>query len=126
MDYPAVKAVHVTCVVVSYALFFARGVWMILDSPMLSRAWVRILPHVNDTLLLTAAIALAWMLQQYPFVEAWLTAKVLGLVAYIGLGMIALKAGRSRPLRIAAWIAAQLVFFYIVAVAVTRNPAVFS
>jgi len=122
MDSSAIKTVHVTCVVMSYALFFARGVWMIVDSPMLSRTWARILPHVNDTLLLAAAIALAWMLRQYPFVDAWLTAKVIGLVAYIGLGTIALKARCPKPFRIAAWITAQFVFFYIVGVAITRNP----
>jgi hypothetical protein len=38
---------------------------------------------------------------------------------------VALKRGRSKRTRIAAWIAAQAVFLYIVTVAVTRNPAGF-
>jgi uncharacterized membrane protein SirB2 len=97
---------------------------MIRGSAMLQRRWVKVLPHVNDTLLLAAAIALAVMLRQYPFVHGWLTAKTLALVAYIALGSAALKPGRPRPARVAAWIAAQAVFLYIVAVALTKNPAV--
>jgi uncharacterized membrane protein SirB2 len=82
---------------------------------------VKIVPHVIDTVLLASAIALTVMIRQYPFVAPWLTAKVIGLVAYIGLGMIALKRGRSKPVRITTWIAAQLVFFYIVAAALTKS-----
>lgn len=121
MDYLLLKLTHVACAVLSYGGFFARGVWMMRDSTMLERRWVKILPHVNDTLLLASAIALAAMSRQYPFVHGWLTAKVLALALYIGLGVAALRAGRPKPVRIAAWIAAQMVFLYIVWVALTRN-----
>ena len=120
--YPALKALHVACVAASYALFFTRGVWMARQSAMLQRRWVKVAPHVVDTVLLASAIALAVTIRQYPFVSSWLTAKVVGLLVYIGLGMIALGRGRTRRTRIAAWVAAQIVFFYIVAVALTRNP----
>ena len=106
----------------SYALFVTRGVWMLRESALLQQRWVRIAPHVVDTVLLVSAVALAALSRQYPFVNGWLTAKVIGLVVYIGLGTIALKRGRTRGVRIAAWIAAQAVFFYIVAVAITRQP----
>jgi uncharacterized membrane protein SirB2 len=125
MEYLALKQIHVACVALSYAGFFARGLWMIRGSAMLQRRWVKVLPHVNDTLLLAAAIALAVMLRQYPFVHGWLTAKTLALVAYIVLGSMALRPGRPKSARVAAWIAAQAVFLYIVAVALTKNPAVF-
>lgn len=121
MDYLALKAVHVSCVIASYTLFFVRGVWMIGDSALLKRRWVKIVPHVIDTVLLVSAVVLAVTIRQYPLVAPWLTAKVLGLVAYIGLGMIALRRGRSKRMRVAMWIAAQLVFFYIVAVALTKS-----
>jgi uncharacterized membrane protein SirB2 len=126
MDYLALKHIHVACVALSYAGFFARGVWMIRDSAMLQRRWVKVLPHVNDTLLLATAIALAVMLRQYPFVHGWLTAKTLALVAYIALGSVALRPSRPKPARVAAWIAAQAVFLYIVAVALARTPLVFA
>lgn len=122
MDYVALKHVHFACVVLSYAGFFVRGVWMIRDSAMLRRCWVRVVPHVVDTLLLASAVVLSIMLKQYPLVHPWLTAKVAGLLIYIGLGMVALRYGNTRRIRIGAWIMAQLTFGYIVAVAVTRNP----
>jgi uncharacterized membrane protein SirB2 len=122
LDYLALKSIHVGAVVASYALFVLRGAWMLGDSPLLARHWVKIVPHVVDTVLLAAAIALAIALRQYPFQSPWITAKVIGLVLYIGLGTVALKRGRTKRARLAAWLAAQAVFLYIVAVAVTKSP----
>jgi len=120
--YPALKHLHLTTVVLSFALFALRGVWMLIDSPWLQRRWVRIVPHVIDTVLLASAIGLALILEQYPFVHDWLTAKVLGLIAYIILGGIALRYGPNKPIRALAWIAALAVFGYIVSVALTHAP----
>lgn len=124
--YSVIKQLHVATVVVSFVLFFARGVWMITDSPLLQRRGVRVVPHINDTVLLAAGVTLAVLLHQYPLVHGWLTAKVLALVAYIGLGMVALRRGRTKGIRVAAWIAALLAFVYMLAVAVTKsvNPLV--
>ena len=122
MEYLTLKAVHVTSVATSYTLFFVRGMWMMYMPQMLTRRWVRVVPHVVDTVLLASAIAMAVTIRQYPFAVGWLTAKVIGLVVYVGLGTIALKRGKSRRIRVAAWIAAQAVFAYIVAVALARNP----
>jgi uncharacterized membrane protein SirB2 len=122
MDYVTLKAIHFAAVVLSYSLFVIRGVWMIAQSPKLQQRWVRIAPHVVDTVLLVSAVALSISIRQYPFVNNWLTAKVIGLIVYIGLGTIALKRGRTRGLRIAAWLAAQIVFIYIVIVAMTHDP----
>jgi len=124
MDYLALKQIHIVCVALSFAGFIVRGVWMIRESPLLRRRWVRVAPHVVDTVLLASAIALSVMLAQYPFVHAWLTAKLIGLVLYIALGMVALKLGPTRLARISAWIAAQLVLGYVVAVAITKNPII--
>jgi uncharacterized membrane protein SirB2 len=125
MEYATVKAIHVGAVATTYALFVLRGMWMIRGSSRLQDRWVKIVPHAVDTVLLASAIALAVMARQYPFVSAWLTAKVVALVLYIGLGTIALKRGRSKRTRVAAWIAAQLVLLYIVSVALTRDSLPF-
>jgi len=122
IDYALLKLIHVSCVAASYALFVLRGAWMLLQSPRLGQRWVRIAPHVVDSALLASAIALAVTIRQYPLAAGWLTAKVAALLVYIGLGMIALWHGRTRGVRITAWLAAQAVFFYIVAVALTHNP----
>ena len=122
MDYISLKITHVGCVILSYALFMVRGVWMMRSPALLNMRWVKIVPHAIDTVLLASAVAMTVMSHQYPFGAPWLTAKLLALLAYIGLGMIALKRGGTLRMRIAAWFAAQIVFFYIVAVALTRSP----
>lgn len=119
--YLAVKHLHVATVVVSGSLFLLRGLWMTADSPRLRQSWVRVVPHINDTVLLASAIALCVMIGQYPFVQGWLTAKVLLLVFYIGLGMFALHFGRTRRVRVTAWLAALLVFIGIVLIALSGH-----
>jgi len=83
----------------------------------------RTLPHLVDTVLLVSAIALAWMLRLSPLAAPWLLAKIIGLVLYIALGMLALKPGRPEPVRAAAFAASLITFAYIVSVAVSKNPA---
>ena len=96
---------------------------MLRDSPSLQLRWVRIAPHTVDSLLLASAIALAWQLGYSPLDQPWLAAKIAALPLYIVIGAIALKYGKTRQIRIFAWLAAQAVFFYIVSVAVTHSPA---
>ena len=120
------KDIHVSCVIITFILFFIRGVWMIIDSDLLQRKWTRRVPPVIDTTLLANAIVLSVTIYQYPFVHAWLTAKVVALFLYIGLGMLALTYGKTKAIRISAWVAAQFCFVYIVAVAITKNPLVLS
>jgi uncharacterized membrane protein SirB2 len=117
-----IKSIHVASVCLSIAGFSARGALMLRGSPLLEARFVRVAPHVVDTVLLASAVWLAWFLRVYPFVDGWITAKLLGLLAYIALGTIALKRGRSRRVRAAAFAAALITFGYIVWVAVTRDP----
>lgn len=124
MGYLEVKALHVTCVAASYGLFVVRGLWMMRRPILLQQRWVQVAPHIIDTVLLASAALLAYLSHQYPGVEPWLTAKVVGLLCYIGLGFVALKHGKTRCVRITAWVAAQAVFAYIVLVALTRSPSV--
>ena len=123
MNYIAIKHLHITMAVLSGSFFLLRGIWMLADSPLLQRRWVRVAPHVVDTLLLASALVLVFWSGQYPFVQAWLTAKVLALIAYIVLGAIALKRGKTKGVRTFALFAALATFAYIVAVALTRQAA---
>ena len=116
-----IKTIHLATVAISLGLFLIRGLWMMQGSNLLSRKWVRIVPHINDTVLLISAIILAIQIQQYPFVHAWLTAKVLALIAYIVLGTLALKRGRTKQARTVFWCLALATFAYIVMVARTHN-----
>lgn len=121
MTYLLVKHLHITCAVLSGSFFLLRGVWMLLESDALQRRWVKVVPHVVDTVLLTTALTMVFWSAQYPLVQPWLTAKVLALLAYIVLGTIALKRGQTKGTRTAALVAALAVFAYIVLVALSRQ-----
>jgi len=121
----SIKWLHVACAVLSGGGFFIRGILMMRESVWLQARMVKIAPHVVDTVLLASAIILAsqwgWAALQLP----WLLAKIVALLAYIGLGVVALRAGRNKQVRVLAWLAAMLVFVYIITVAMSKNPLVF-
>jgi uncharacterized membrane protein SirB2 len=117
------KHLHVTCVALSYSLFFLRGLWMLRGTLAVRGRWVRVVPHMVDSVLLASAVMLAVELGVSPFDAPWLAAKIAALLLYIALGAVALRHGRTQGIRLAAWLSAQAVFFYIVGVAVTHDPA---
>lgn len=121
MDYAVLRSLHIGTVHATLVLFLLRAYWMVTDSPKLHDRWVRVVPHVNDTLLLGAAVAMLVVGGLNPLQHPWLAAKIVGLLAYIGLGTVALKRGRTKAIRIKALIAALGVFAYIVAVAITKQ-----
>lgn len=122
VDFLWVKHLHVTCVGLSVSLFMVRGSLELMSRPWRQWRLLRVAPHMVDTVLLSSALWMVWRTGQYPFVDAWLTAKVLALVVYIVLGMRTLgknTPNRQRPLCFAA---ALLSVAYIVGVALTRSP----
>jgi uncharacterized membrane protein SirB2 len=120
--YPEIKAVHIAAVIASGLLFLLRGGAVQLGAWWAMAAPLRYLSYTIDTVLLTAALMLATIIHQFPFVQGWLTAKVLLLVVYIVLGSFALKRGRTRAVRTSCWIAALLVYLFIVSIARAHNP----
>jgi uncharacterized membrane protein SirB2 len=123
LGYTTVKTIHMSAVAVSLCGFFARGLGTLRGAAWVRSRVARTLPHVIDTVLLASAIALAWMLRINPLDATWLLAKIIGLLVYIALGIVALRPGRPARVRAAAWGAALVVFAYIVSVAITKNPA---
>jgi uncharacterized membrane protein SirB2 len=117
------KYLHVGAVIASGSLFLVRAAWMLRESGMLRRSWVRVVPHVIDTVLLAAALGLLWLLELNPFVQPWLSAKLAALAGYIASGSVALKRGRTRGVRIVALVIAVAFFLYMVGTALTRDPA---
>ena len=125
MDYFTLKLVHQTAVALSFAGFFARGVGALTGSAWVRSRLAKTLPHGIDSVLLLSALALAWQLQANPATTPWLLAKILGLLVYIALGVVALRAGINTPLRAMAWVGALLTFCYIASVAISKHPAGF-
>lgn len=123
MNYWWIKYLHVTCVVLSVSLFVLRATLELRGYAWRHWRVLRVAPHVIDTLLLGSALWLAWRLGQYPFVQGWLTAKVLALLAYILLGMRALGRHTPQRQRLPYFVAALASVAYIVGVALTRSPS---
>lgn len=119
--YATLKLVHVSAVVLSGAGFVLRFALAAVGRSPASR-WARALPHAIDTLLLASALALAWVGGFNPLAVPWLEAKLVGLVLYILAGTIALRRGRTRTTRAAAFAVALATFAYIVSVALTKDP----
>ena len=122
--YLMVKHIHLTCVALSLAFLFIRFFWMLRQSPMLEKKWVKIAPHIVDTFLLVSALILCVLISQYPFVQLWLTEKLFAVIAYILMGYMCLK-GRTKVLRWVAMIGAMGWIALIVRLAITKQPVFF-
>ena len=118
-----IKDIHMLTAFISISFFIVRFIWVMRDSEMMSEKWVKIVPHVNDTILLVAAIMLAISIQQYPFVDSWLTAKFIALILYIGFGMFALKRAKTKKGKGVFFILAVMSFAYIAGVALARSTS---
>lgn len=121
--YSVLKQLHMACAILSISGFVLRGIWAIFDSPLLQKKWVKVLPHVIDTIFLIAGLWLAALIQQYPGSHNWLTAKVVGLLVYIVLGVMTLRLRQSKPLQVSVFVLAVTTFLYIYGVALHRNAA---
>ena len=122
LDYATLKLVHQSAVALSVTGFVVRGAAGFVGADWVTGRAARTVPHVVDTVLLLSALALAWMLRLTPGNAPWLLAKVIGLVAYVALGVLALRPGRSFQVRLVAWVAALAVVGWIVSVAMTKTP----
>jgi uncharacterized membrane protein SirB2 len=120
--YPAIRSVHIACAVLTISLFAVRGMLMLAESPLLAHRAMRWTPIAVDTVLLTTALMLMDMIHQFPFRTPWLTAKIGLLVAYMVLGSIALRYGRTKHIRIAAFLGALSTVVFLVTVARTHQP----
>ena len=120
-SYEIFKIMHVATALISIIGFIMRGIWMMCSSTLLQQRWVKVVPHINDTILLLSAIALVFITSLYPGPIQFINVKIIALVLYIVLGTIALKRGKTMRIRIIAWVLAILVFMYIFAVANSKT-----
>lgn len=116
------KTTHVAMAFTTLVFFLIRITWAWRASPRLRQRFVRWTAMSIDTVLLSSALATAFTIGQYPFVNNWLTAKFFALLGYIILGDIALWRVRNNTQRTAALLAAVAAFGYIVLVAWCHDP----
>lgn len=122
MDYAIVKLVHQTAVTLSISGFFVRGAASLAGAGWVRGRTAKTLPHIVDSVLLLSALVMAGMLRLTPDRAPWLLAKIIGLVVYVVLGIVALRPGRPPTVRATAWLAALAVAAWIVSVAISKNP----
>jgi uncharacterized membrane protein SirB2 len=123
--YMVLKQTHVTLVATSFLFFMMRFYWSLKHSNNLRRPWVKICPHIVDTLLLLSAIALVVTSRQFPLQQAWLTAKILALCCYIAFGSLAIKRAPTPRLKALFAVMAALTYAYIIAVAISKTAIPF-
>lgn len=122
MDYAAIKLLHQTSVILSGLGFTVRGMASLRGAQWTQGRIAKTLPHIVDTVLLLSALTLAGMLHINPAHAPWLMAKILGLIVYIGLGVVALRARLAWKTRATAWVLALMVLFWIASIAILKNP----
>lgn len=120
--YPQIKAVHIAAVLASGLLFALRGLLVLTGNRLAMVAPVRFTSYAIDTVLLTAALMLVTILPRAMFANGWLTAKLVLLVIYVGLGSFALKRGRSRRIRALCYGAAISVYAFMIGIAWFHHP----
>ncbi|MBB1269516.1 SirB2 family protein [Shewanella sp. SR44-3] len=104
--YFAVKHLHLTLVAISVLFFVVRFVLQLRQSSIMDKKFVKVAPHVIDTFLLLSGLALCFIIQQFPFVDPWLTEKIIAVGAYILLGYMALRTDRNKLFKVFAFIGA--------------------
>lgn len=121
--YTTLKLVHMIAATLTICGFILRGFWMLSDSPKLQQRLVRFLPHVIDSVFLLAGIGLIMTLHLPVLLPGWLQIKIAALLVYIVLGTIALKRGKTKRIRLTAFVLALLIFAYVVGVALNKSGA---
>ncbi|AXR06122.1 SirB2 family protein [Salinimonas sediminis] len=123
--YMMAKHIHLTAVALSALLFIFRFILLQADAGMRHQKWLKVVPHVIDTVLLASALWLCTLLSQWPFINDWLTFKFTGLILYILMGLFALKWGRSAPMRWIGFVGALTWLVLIARVAITKEAVIF-
>ena len=118
-SYIALKHLHMTAVALRGLFFLIRGGWLLQNSPQLQAKWVKISPHVIDTILLLSAIGLLVVGHQFP---AWVHVKITLLIVYIGLGVMAFRKAKTTHQKVGFLVSAMMVYMFIISVAIAKSP----
>ncbi|WP_413477534.1 SirB2 family protein [Vibrio hibernica] len=124
MLYMSLKHIHLLSIALSVFLLTLRYILMMMDSSVLHKKWLKIMPHIVDTVLLASGIALIFITGFIPFTPAapWLTEKITCVLVYIALGFIALKLGKTKLIRSIAFFGALGWLYWAAHLAITKVP----
>ncbi|WP_434359330.1 SirB2 family protein [Parasalinivibrio latis] len=122
--YMALKHTHMLAILLSVTLFIVRFFWVMRGSDMMQKKWVKVVPHIIDTVLLGTGVALIFVTGFYPFTPAglWLTEKLTCVLAYIALGFVALHYSRGALFRTFAFLGALGWVYAAASLAIHKVP----
>ena len=120
IDYLTIKAVHVSCASLSFFGLAARFLCAYFKPHFLDLRWVKITPHIIDSLLLVSALLIIspWL----QTVQPWLIAKLAVLTTYIYLGHLAIDLKRPPKTNVYAFLFSAFAFAYIALTAKSKDP----
>ena len=113
-----VKTLHIALAYLTVTGFIIRAGWGFVAPDLLQQKWGRIAPHVIDSLLLVLGFVLAFNLAG-GVLQGWLVAKMIGLLAYIGFGVMCMR-GQGK-VRVIGLVGALVSVVYIFLAAFTRQ-----
>jgi uncharacterized membrane protein SirB2 len=116
-----IKTVHVLCAIISISGFLYRGYLKLTQPAALSKKWLKISPHIIDTILLASGLVMLFQLQYYPNQYNWMAIKLIMVVVYILLGIVTLRFAANKTQTFAAFIAALLCYTYIIFIAINKS-----
>ena len=119
--YLLIRQLHILTAALSVTLFTIRFLLLVRSPTWQPNRWLKVLPHVNDTLLLIFAVLLCIIIQQAPLITPWLTEKVAAVILYILAGMFALKWSKTRLSKIIWFIIALFMFAYAANIAINKG-----
>lgn len=119
--YAGIKHSHMLFITISIVLFQLRFFLKSTNKPIAKP--LKILPHINDTLLLISGISLAYQVNINPLEHSWLLAKIIALLLYIYFGIIALKSSGSKSQ--SSYVIATLLFVFMAMTAFKKHAFIF-
>ncbi len=115
------KLGHIASVVISGSLFVYRYARLSMHPDQPLPKALKVLPHINDTVLLFCAIGMLTVIGLNPFTTPWLLAKIVALLVYIVLGTICMRSLPGSRRQAVSFVAALSVFAYIVLVGLSKQ-----
>ena len=116
--YAGLKHSHMLFITVSIILFQYRFYLTMAGKPIAKA--LKIIPHINDTLLLITGVSMAFMLHLKPWEHPWLGYKIIALVLYIIFGTVALKSSGTK--RLISYYVATALFIFMLITAINKVP----
>ena len=116
---------HLIAALLSGLTFFLRGFGFIKDKPWYQHKGLLISTHVINTVLLVTAFALVFGQEaHYNLTDGWILLKLILLVVYIALGIVAFKkfgSAETKKQFTQFWLIGLALFVYIFLVGKTHS-----